>query len=735
MTPEEYLKFGIVLYQAGHGKIGVATTGDFGFRSGTFGSLTVEPTGIDVSTLPLKSELQSLGVDTSTSKGVLPSTTLESLLAQAKSSQQAKDELQQQVAASNAFNQFIAQAGSGIVEIPDELLTGVGQEPGTLVVKDGVLTNKASLTPSPGEATPEETQALLARTPEEVVASQPAPTTAPVVAPAPTPTVAPAPVVAPTTTAPAPTPTPAPTPEQTQALLARTPEQVQAAQLAGGAQGDLEAAGVVAPGTSVAPTPAPTPISTQQDLFRVPTGSTGPGGEQISDVFFGTEFIQDPTDPRLAGVDIAGLPTGQAPEGFESQFLPVSAPAPAPVPPPTIAPPAPELPPPPPPTPPAQEFTVAQDTNANNQLYKEWNPDTQNWDVFNLDGTPMKDVSRFESKELNIDHINTQQQIQDRGEGATAVDETFADGAVTTGELPSEQADFFKTIQERMQKTDDLVSQLLGTLVSTDREKELQASIDKITTSFEAGAVGIEGQTIPMQLILGQQLQLERQANAKLAGLQRELSRITGDRETQGRILEAAYNANRQSISDAIAFYQLTAPEKLTFDENTGTIFFQNPMTGEITSKILPGYEPTPEGQTTAIKEYQFAQTQGYTGSFLQYQAFKSTQFGTEGGVGAGGGVIGGTQVSSATMNVFSGAQKLDDLGSTQRTKTAAELRNLGFYSETVPSWFRQEAENQAKASIPTQTLSNLWEETRQDVIKTGGLGSLGDLYDSLSTQ
>lgn len=55
----------------------------------------------------------------------------------------------------------------------------------------------------------------------------------------------------------------------------------------------------------------------------------------------------------------------------------------------------------------AIQYTPSQTTNSNNQVYKEWNNKTNSWDVFNADGSPM-DLATFQSKGLNIDHINTQ---------------------------------------------------------------------------------------------------------------------------------------------------------------------------------------------------------------------------------------------------------------------------------------------------------------------------------------
>ena len=60
-------------------------------------------------------------------------------------------------------------------------------------------------------------------------------------------------------------------------------------------------------------------------LYKVKTGSTDPSGKPIYDVFGGTtadDYISDPKDTRLQGIDIIGLPEGTAPQGFKSKFLP-----------------------------------------------------------------------------------------------------------------------------------------------------------------------------------------------------------------------------------------------------------------------------------------------------------------------------------------------------------------------------------------------------------------------------
>src|SRR3990167_2318101 len=86
----------------------------------------------------------------------------------------------------------------------------------------------------------------------------------------------------------------------------------------GGVPMSPEQKAAVAPGAPGQPT-SPKPV-----LSRVPTGSIGPDGKPIYDVFDGSEHIKDPNDPRLNGVNIFNLPLGRAPEGFKSQFQPVT---------------------------------------------------------------------------------------------------------------------------------------------------------------------------------------------------------------------------------------------------------------------------------------------------------------------------------------------------------------------------------------------------------------------------
>lgn len=213
-------------------------------------------------------------------------------------------------------------------------------------------------------------------------------------------------------------------------------------------------------------------------------------------------------------------------------------------------------------------------------------------------------------------------------------------GAVVTSQLPQERDAEYKALESRLTMADDLISRIMASSMPTEREGALQKQLDDTMSSAQAGLNKIEGQSIAMPLLIGQQALLEKQANQKISAIQRELQRLSGNREAQAKMLEKAYDLRRQSITDALSLYQATSPEKLYFDEKSGTMYFQNPLTGEVTYQKLPGFTTPLESEdkptTAAITEYEYARSQGYKGSYLDYQAYKARQYGTEGGGGGG---------------------------------------------------------------------------------------------------
>lgn len=271
----------------------------------------------------------------------------------------------------------------------------------------------------------------------------------------------------------------------------------------------------------------------------------------------------------------------------------------------------------------AGAWTPPQVTNGMNQYYK----DAQG-NVFKLDGTPVSQDD-FQKAGLNIAHINTKQALDSRTGGQQEADTSYSQGGMTTGRTPGEQTDFMKSMTDRLSKIDSLVADIVASVTPSAEEKGVSESLNKMTESFELGMVDIEDQTIPMKAIIGQQAQLERRAGVKIKALQNKLKLLGEDREAKGKALEVAYNASRQGVSDAIKLYEMTQPDRIAFDSKTGTVFFQNPMTGEVYQEKIPGFVPSSD-PTALEEEYNLMKKSGYTGSLLDYVQFKATQFGTE---------------------------------------------------------------------------------------------------------
>lgn len=246
-------------------------------------------------------------------------------------------------------------------------------------------------------------------------------------------------------------------------------------------------------------------------------------------------------------------------------------------------------------------YTPPQPSNGYNQYYK----DAQG-NVFKLDGTPV-DQATFQKLGLNIAHLSTKQALDAQGPGTTEATDMLNQGAVTTGRTQAEQSDFVKNIQSQMSQTDSLVAKIMSMYLPSGQESQTQQQLnslleqqDKRDLSYQAGANKIGQETIPQDLILGQQRALlqqqaieEQATTAKITSLQRQLQLLQGDREAQLKALTFAYDVRRQSAQDAMNFYKATAPEMVAEDENRGILYFRNPITGEVTQTKLPGWTPS----------------------------------------------------------------------------------------------------------------------------------------------
>lgn len=316
----------------------------------------------------------------------------------------------------------------------------------------------------------------------------------------------------------------------------------------------------------------------------------------------------------------------------------------------------------------ATQLTPAQSTNANNTVSKQWNAQRNSWDVFKSDGTPITET-QFKSMGLNIDHINTQQVLKSRTPGQVEAEKTLGAGATSTGMLGSEQSDFFKMVKDRFAKADELQAQLLTSMERSAEEKKLKGTINEVTNSFEAGLRDINGQNIPMQLIIGQGAELEKMATDKVKTLQRLLDTYKDDREEKTKILEKAYDISRNSTNDMIALYKLTQDDKLWTDTDNGKVYFQNPFTGVISSKELPGFTKKP-AEGTETTSYSKALQKGiddlYSGNF-------GTQGAREKLISKLQAMFPGTSASKDVYNRIKDGYEKNIIGTTKKDLTTEE--------------------------------------------------------------
>lgn len=107
-------------------------------------------------------------------------------------------------------------------------------------------------------------------------------------------------------------------------------------------------------------------------------------------------------------------------------------------------------------------------------------------------------------------------------------------------------------------KIDMLRSELETLMQPTDEESKLQQQLDALRSSAEAGLTKLEGETVPMRFIVGQQAQVERMANDKMNTLTRQLATLQQQRQSE---LEAKQAMLTEAKQDQEYERSLTAPK------------------------------------------------------------------------------------------------------------------------------------------------------------------------------
>lgn len=228
---------------------------------------------------------------------------------------------------------------------------------------------------------------------------------------------------------------------------------------------------------------------------------------------------------------------------------------------------------------------------------------------------------------------------------------------------------------------DQLRSKVGSLSAPSASEAALQDELAQFRGDAQMGIAGLEGQGrgIPLSLVRGQQAQLGEQASlqeqtlldrisaasaqrqAALTAAQTELGYATQDQERQDRLAaqeQARQDSYRQEVGNSIIQYN---PETGTYD----TLYTAPTGAAE---------------QPATVQEYEYAKGNGYTGSFLDYQAAKAAASGSSSSSSSGAFTLGDTRYNADGSVLVDGSQSttsagLSDLGS-QALSLVGELIN-----------------------------------------------------------
>lgn len=205
----------------------------------------------------------------------------------------------------------------------------------------------------------------------------------------------------------------------------------------------------------------------------------------------------------------------------------------------------------------------------------------------------------------------------------------------------------------------DIEKRILGTYKPSDYEAQLQQKTANLLSSEEMGLAKMGEQAIPLDLVRGQQEALQKRVSTQLTPLQRQLE------IEQGKRISEREKATQER--------EFSAPIEID-----GQLVQKQ---GDGSYKSIYG-TPKPDYGTGAIGEYNFAKSQGYTGSFTDYQnedANRKKSIAAAGVGSYGTGTPG--QLSPLAQAVQNGTIAIDKIPMAQRAQIAAELATSGIPS------------------------------------------------------
>lgn len=156
-------------------------------------------------------------------------------------------------------------------------------------------------------------------------------------------------------------------------------------------------------------------------------------------------------------------------------------------------------------------------------------------------------------------------------------------------------------------------------------ELSTQEEIDKLIESAKSGYRAASGQAIPMEFITGQLKAIEQRATGLAEPLERKLARMQAARQVSTEASKFALERAEKKMTE-----EKKVGEPQTVAPGTSVVKF-NPTTGKYESMYTAPKEAV---KPASAQEYEYAVSQGYKGTFNQYQNEDANRKARAGGAG-----------------------------------------------------------------------------------------------------
>lgn len=353
------------------------------------------------------------------------------------------------------------------------------------------------------------------------------------------------------------------------------------------------------------------------DLFKTPTAGVGANGLPIYDVFEGERKLELP-EFQQRGLNIDQIAVGQAPTGFTSQFgkitpesltgtnpLPIANPAIPPVPtiPDMVATPQED----------AQSAEIAKIREQNSLLLGKSAYQNEQETKFGVD-----------QAQANINDLTAQlQAIKNEAAAIPLQLQQQAQGkAITNSVLGAQENARLRTNTIAALGVSTLLAASQGQLANAQAmaDRAVEAKFGPIEAERDALIQNLELIKLDPQTTLQEKNRADKQIAAQEKLKEADAQRKADYANIQKVAIEAA--ANSANFTPTSKYKTVTQALDAIRKEADPVKAVQIAVeAGLVEAGSIPA----------SAEEYEYAKSQGYTGSFLDYQKLKATQFGTEG--------------------------------------------------------------------------------------------------------